>query len=132
MSKSGMEIRSGFKNLSNKSPYSRGSSSVILKPYATIEPAPLPRPGPNIIPLSLPHFIKSDTIKKYPEKPIRFIISSSYSALLTISLGSCFIICAEVFPGLASVYLCTSPSKVSFSRYVFSVSPFGTPNFGIR
>ena len=31
----------------NKSPKSKGSNCVIPREYATIDPAPLPRPGPT-------------------------------------------------------------------------------------
>ena len=44
--------------------YCKGSSSVIFKLYEMIEPAALPRPGPNTMPWSLPQFIKSAIIKK--------------------------------------------------------------------
>ena len=52
-----MLILSGFKNLSNISPYLIGSISVIPIAYATIEPAPDPRPGPTGIPFVLAKFI---------------------------------------------------------------------------
>jgi len=41
---------SGFKNLSKIKPYFIGSISVIPIAYASIEPAPEPRPGPTGIP----------------------------------------------------------------------------------
>src|SRR5262247_417654 len=48
MSISGIEIRSGFKNRSNRSPYRMGSTLVIPRQYATSEPAEDPRPGPVV------------------------------------------------------------------------------------
>ena len=47
---SGIEIRSGFKNLSNSKLYLSGFNSVIPKLHATIEPAADPLPGPIGIP----------------------------------------------------------------------------------
>ena len=64
ISKSGMEIRSGFKKRSNSNSYFNGSISVIFKAKATKEPAPEPRPGPTGISLSLAHWIKSATMRK--------------------------------------------------------------------
>ena len=64
MSKSGIEILSGFKKRSNSKSNSRGSILVILSAKATIEPAPEPRPGPTAIALSFAQLIKSATIKK--------------------------------------------------------------------
>ncbi len=64
ISKSGIEIRSGFKNLSNINPNFIGSSSVICNTQATIEPAPEPLPGPTEISFALLQRIKSETIKK--------------------------------------------------------------------
>ena len=64
MSKSGMETRSGFKKRSKSRPYWIGSTSVINKDHATIEPAPDPLPGPTGIDWDFAHRIKSETIKK--------------------------------------------------------------------
>jgi len=41
-----------------------GSTLVIPRVYATIEPTPLPLPGPVIIPFCVANLIKSQTIKK--------------------------------------------------------------------
>ena len=51
MSKSGIEILSGFKNLSKIKLNLIGSTSVIDKHQATNEPAPDPLPGPTGISL---------------------------------------------------------------------------------
>ena len=59
MSKSGIESLSGFKNLSNKSPCSIGSSAVMPIAKATKEPAPDPLPGPTGTSLFFDHSIKS-------------------------------------------------------------------------
>ena len=66
ISKSGIDIRSGFRKRSNKRSCAIGSTFVIDSAQATKEPAPEPLPGPTGIPFSLAHLIKSDTIKKYP------------------------------------------------------------------
>ena len=81
MSKSGIDTRSGFRNRSNSKPNSSGSRSVIVRAQATTEPAPEPRPGPTGIPASLAHLMKSETIRKYPGKPIPAMTSSSYRSL---------------------------------------------------
>ena len=47
MSKSGSEILSGFRNLSNNNPNLIGSRSVMDNDQATNEPAPEPLPGPT-------------------------------------------------------------------------------------
>ena len=57
ISKSGIEILSGFKNLSKIKSNSIGSKSVISKLYATSEPAPEPLPGPTGIPFFCPLYI---------------------------------------------------------------------------
>ena len=57
ISKSGIEILSGFKNLSKIKLNFIGSTSVIDKHHATNEPAPDPLPGPTGILLSFAHFI---------------------------------------------------------------------------
>ena len=44
---SGILTRSGFRNLSKRSPYLSGSTSVIRREYATRLPAAEPRPGPT-------------------------------------------------------------------------------------
>ena len=64
MSKSGMEMRSGLRKRSNNSPNARGSMLVMRRAYATIEPAPEPRPGPTAMPWSLAQLMKSATIRK--------------------------------------------------------------------
>ena len=74
---SGSETLSGFKNLSNKSPCLIGSSSVIPKANATTDPPAEPLPGPTGMLLFFAHLIKSETIKKYPEKFILMITPSS-------------------------------------------------------
>ncbi len=50
---SGMEILSGFKNLSNSKSYLIGSILVIPKQYATADPAADPLPGPTDTPIFL-------------------------------------------------------------------------------
>ena len=45
---------------------------------ATKEPAPEPLPGPTGILLFFDHFMKSATIRKYPEYFILIMISSSF------------------------------------------------------
>ena len=64
MSKSGGEIRSGFRNRSKSNPKRKGSMSVMLSKYATRHPAPEPRPGPTGMPCSRDQLIKSATIRK--------------------------------------------------------------------
>ena len=64
ISKSGIEILSGFKNLSNKRLYFNGSIFVIPNTNATSDPAPDPLPGPTGTSLSLAHEINSCTIRK--------------------------------------------------------------------
>ena len=76
---SGIEIRSRFRKRSNRSPYFMGSISVILRQYATADPAAEPLPGPTETPISLAARRKSWTIRKYPGNPILAIISSSKS-----------------------------------------------------
>ena len=55
ISKSGIEILSGFKNLSNTRPYLIGSMAVMPSAKATNDPAPEPLPGPTGISLSFAH-----------------------------------------------------------------------------
>ena len=57
ISKSGIEIRSGFKNLSNIKSNFIGSMSVIERAQATNDPAPDPLPGPTGISFFFAHFI---------------------------------------------------------------------------
>ena len=57
ISKSGIEILSGFKNLSKIKSNLIGSTSVIDKHHATNEPAPEPLPGPTGILLFFAHFM---------------------------------------------------------------------------
>ena len=64
MSKSGIDILSGFKNLSNRRLYFKGSILVIPRTNATNDPAPDPLPGPTGTSLSLAHEINSCTIRK--------------------------------------------------------------------
>ena len=61
---SGIEILSGFRNLSNIKLYFSGSISVIFSAYETILPAAEPLPGPTYIPFSFAYLIKSQTIIK--------------------------------------------------------------------
>ena len=56
---SGMDLRAGFKNLSNNKLYFNGSTLVIPSAYATKLPAALPRPGPTGIPRDFDALIKS-------------------------------------------------------------------------
>jgi hypothetical protein len=63
-SKSGIEMRSGFRNRSNRSLNSSGSMSVMPIANATSEPAPEPRPGPTGMPCSLAQLMKSQTMRK--------------------------------------------------------------------
>lgn len=76
---SGIVTREGFKNLSKRRPYRRGSISVIQERYARIAQAAEPRPGQTGIPLFFQNFIKSATIQKYQLNPIRSTTKSSYS-----------------------------------------------------
>ena len=55
ISKSGIDILSGFKNLSKRRPCSKGSRVVMPNANATKDPAPEPRPGPTGTSLSLDH-----------------------------------------------------------------------------
>ena len=55
ISKSGIDILSGFRNLSKRSPCSSGSRVVIPNANATKDPAPEPLPGPTGTSLSLDH-----------------------------------------------------------------------------
>jgi len=57
MSKSGIEILSGFRNLSKIKLNLIGSISVIDRHHATKEPAPDPLPGPTGILLFFAHLI---------------------------------------------------------------------------
>ena len=57
ISKSGIDIRSGFKNLSNIKLNLIGSTSVIERHQATNEPAPEPLPGPTGISFFFAHLI---------------------------------------------------------------------------
>ena len=57
ISKSGIEILSGFKNLSKIRLNLIGSTSVISNDHATNDPAPDPRPGPTGILFFLAHLI---------------------------------------------------------------------------
>ena len=64
ISKSGGETRSRLSIRSKSKPKLRGSISVILSTYATIQPAPEPRPGPTGIPCERAQSMRSQTIKK--------------------------------------------------------------------
>ena len=57
ISKSGIEILSGLRNLSKIRLYLIGSTSVIDKHQATSDPAPDPLPGPTGISLFFAHLI---------------------------------------------------------------------------
>ena len=57
ISKSGIDIRSGLRNLSKIKLNFKGSTSVISKHHATSEPAPDPRPGPTGISFFFAHLI---------------------------------------------------------------------------
>ena len=57
ISKSGIEILAGFKNLSKIRLYFIGSTSVINRHHATKDPAPDPLPGPTGISLFFAHII---------------------------------------------------------------------------
>ena len=59
-----------------------GSRSVIRIAYATIDPAPEPRPGPTGMPLSFACRMKSHTMRKYPGNFIFAMTSSSVSSRL--------------------------------------------------
>ena len=50
---------------------------MIFKQYETSEPTAEPRPGPTGMPRSRAYFTKSQTIRKYDEKPILVMTSSS-------------------------------------------------------
>ncbi len=56
-----------------------GSRSVMFRAYATKLPAAEPLPGPTGIPLFFAKWMKSATIKKYPEYPMDLMIVSSSS-----------------------------------------------------
>ena len=64
ISKSGIDIRDGFRNLSKSNEYLMGSKSVIVRAKATKLPAPEPLPGPTGIPSAFAHFTISATIRK--------------------------------------------------------------------
>ncbi|MPN32417.1 hypothetical protein SDC9_179895 [bioreactor metagenome] len=74
---SGMLIRSGLRNRSKRRSYRIGSSSVILRLYATSDPAADPLPGPMGIPRSFASCMIPDTIRKYPANPIVRMTDSS-------------------------------------------------------
>ena len=57
ISKSGIDILSGFKNLSKIKSNFIGSISVIESDQATNDPAPDPRPGPTGILFAFAHFM---------------------------------------------------------------------------
>ena len=57
ISKSGIDILSGFKKRSNINPNLMGSKSVIDKHQATKEPAPEPLPGPTGMLLDFAQFM---------------------------------------------------------------------------
>ena len=63
MSMSGIDLRPGFRNLSKRSPYRIGSTSVISRQYAASEPAAEPRPGPTWMPFVFAKWMKSQTIR---------------------------------------------------------------------
>jgi hypothetical protein len=81
ISKSGMLILAGFKNLSKRSPNVIGSMSVMFVNHASNEPAHDHLPGQTIISFFFDRVTKSDTIKKYVLNHISFITLSSYSNL---------------------------------------------------
>ena len=118
MSISGIEILSGFKNLSNNRLCSIGSSSVIPREYATILPAAEPLPGPTGMLCSFAQFIKSQVNKKYAGKPILKITDFSYSYLSTIESGT------------GSPYLSFKPFLQRKSKYSSSVISSGHGYFG--
>jgi len=64
MSKSGAETRSGLRKRSNSRPKRIGSMSVIFRQYATMEPAPEPRPGPTGMSWRRAQSMKSQTMRK--------------------------------------------------------------------
>jgi hypothetical protein len=76
MSMSGIVTRSGLRKRSNGSPYSSGSTGVIPSVYVTMEPGALPRQV-VMISCSRAKRVKSATMRKYPEYPIRSMIPSS-------------------------------------------------------
>ena len=63
-SMSGMEMRSGFRNRSNRMSYSIGSTPVMPSENVTRLPADEPRPGPTGTPFSRAWPMKSATIRK--------------------------------------------------------------------
>gem|GEM_PF-1183289 len=81
ISKSGILILAGFRNLSNSNQKGIGSISVIFVNHASNEPAQDHLPGHTMISFFLDRVTKSDTIKKYVLNHISFITFSSYSSL---------------------------------------------------
>ena len=75
ISKSGIEIRSGFKNLSNIRLNLIGSTSVIERHQATKDPAPDPLPGPTGISFSLAHLAIFLTAVNSPSETLAEAIS---------------------------------------------------------
>ena len=102
---SGKDIRSGFRKRSNSRSYFIGSILVMPRQYATTDPAAEPRPGPTSTPSSLrAALMKSCTMRKYPGKPIVFMMWSSNFTLSATSSG------------IGSPYRRLAPSYASFAR----------------
>jgi hypothetical protein len=96
ISKSGMLTRSGFRKRSKSRRYRIGSRSVMRIEYATIDPAPEPRPGPTGMPLSFACRMKSQTMRKYPAKFIFAMTSSSVSRRFVYASRSTSLPCVAI------------------------------------
>ena len=78
VSMSGSDMRSGLRKRSNSRSYFSGLILVMPRQYATTLPAAEPRPGPTMTPSLLrAELMKSCTMRKYPGKPIVFMMCSS-------------------------------------------------------
>ena len=120
MSMSGISLRAGFRKRSNISRYLIGSMPTIPRQYDTIEPAELPRPGPQRTPFAFAYAIRSATIKKYEANPMDAIVDSSNSIRSRTSSVS------------GSPYRAAAPSYVRRRRYVSTLSPVGVSKTGNR
>jgi len=125
---SGRLTRSGFRNRSKRSLYGIGSTSVIRRAYATRLPAALPRPGPTGIPRSFAYPMKSETMRKYPEKPVFSMTESSNSSRRRYSSSrSRGIPSPRVF---RSDSRRSSPFDACSRRYASEETPGGRANSG--
>ncbi len=78
---SGISRLEGFRKRSKLRPCWRGFTSVMPAAKETRLPAAEPLPGPMAMPCDRAHLRSSETIRKYPGKPMSLMTPSSKSSL---------------------------------------------------